>query len=149
MHLLGEPAVHLEEVAGEQGRLVAAGPRADLDDHRGMARRRPDYRRACPGEFSPSCSMPGAKVFELRLGIRSHLGIGLAGKELLGLGDLTTQLEVTAVRDRDLGERTAFLRQGRDPSDVGGDLGIEQHPLDLQESLIVRLKLLEHGSFVR
>ena len=36
-HLLGEPPVHLVEVAGEQGGLVAAGARPDLDDQGGVA----------------------------------------------------------------------------------------------------------------
>ena len=36
-HPLGEPAVHLVEVAREQGRLVAAGPGSDLEDQGGVA----------------------------------------------------------------------------------------------------------------
>ncbi len=86
-----------------------------------------------------------AQRFELGLGVRTHLGVGLAGNELLGLVDLAAELEVAAIGDRDLRQRAPFLRQGRCPRRVRDDVGIEQHLLDLQESLIIRLKLLEHG----
>ncbi len=97
----------------------------------------------------PLFLMASTQAFQLRLRVRSHLGIALAGEELLGLGDLATQLEVTAVGDGDLGQRTPLLRQGGHPPGVRSDVGVEHETLDLQESLVVGLKLLEHGRAVR
>ena len=111
-HLLGEPAVHLEQVAGEQGRLVAAGAGADLDDQRRMAGAGAAVVEQV-AELLALLLLPGPQALELGLGVGPHLGVGLAGAELLGLGDLPAQLEVTAVGDRDLRQRTPLLRQGR------------------------------------
>ena len=143
-HLLGEPPVHLEEVAGEQGRLVAAGAGPDLDDQGRMAGAGACGRRACRGARHPLARCRARSAVELGLGVGTHLGVGLAGAELLGLGDLPAQLQVAAVGERDLRQRAPFPRQGRDPRRVGRDLGVEQRPLDLQESLIIGLELLEH-----
>ena len=88
--------------------------------------------------------LAGPQGVELGLGVGTHLAVGLAVEELLGLRDLAAELQVSAVGQRDLRQRTPFLRQRRDPRRVGRDLGIEQGTLDLQESLVVGLELLEH-----
>ena len=115
-HLLGEPPVHLVQVAGEQGRFVAAGARPGSRRSAPRGRRRPCGRRA--GRAAPrlpACwRMP--QRFELGLGIRTHLGVGLAGAELLGLRDLPAQLQVAPIGDRDLRQRAPFPGQSGRPA---------------------------------
>ena len=94
---------------------------------------------------SPSCSWRAAERVELGLGVGPHLGVGLAGAELLGLGDLAAQFEIPAVGDRHLRQRAPFLRQGRARRASDDISGSSSDPLDLKESLIIGLELLEHG----
>ncbi len=147
-HLLGEPAIHLEEVAGEQRGLVAPRCHPDLDDQGRMVRAGAAIVEQV-AELVTLLLLPRLQPVELGLGIGTHLGIGLAGAESLGLRDLPAQLQVSAVGNRDLRQRTALPGQGRDPVRVGRDLGVEQGALDLQESLVVGLELLEHLSILR
>src|SRR5262249_16694629 len=73
------------------------------------------------------------------------LGVGLRRGQRLSLGDLPGQVEVAAVRQRDLGQRAALLRQRREPGAVGRDRRVEQRGLDLLEPLVVGLEFLEHA----
>ncbi len=112
-HLLGVAAVHLEQVAGEQGRLVAAGAGADLDDQGRMV----GAGLAIVEQVAERLAvlrLAGAEGVELGLGVGPHLGVGLGGAELSASAICATELEVAAVGQRDLGQRTPFLRQGRD-----------------------------------
>ena len=119
------------------------GPGADLHDQRRMAGAGLAVVEQV-AELLALLLLARAQAVELGLGVGTHLGIGLDGAELLGLGDLPAQLQVAAVGQRDLGQRTALLRQGRDPRRIGRDRRIEQRALDLQESLVIGLELLEH-----
>ena len=144
-HRLGEAAVHLVQVAGEQGRLVAPRAGPDLDDHRRVI----GARLAVVEEVAEGLGvglLALAEDRQLALGVRPHLGVGLGVEQGLGLLDLPAEVEVAAVQDRQLGERPRSFEQRGDPRDVGRDGRVEQGLLDFEEPLIVRLELLEHVS---
>jgi hypothetical protein len=109
---LREPAVHLEQVAGPQRRLLSAGAGADLDDDvLPLARVLRDEGRLEPGaELGGLFVEPRGLVGEER----GHLGIGLRRGELPRLPRLGTRRLVLAVRHDDrveLGESTAEVAQ--------------------------------------
>ena len=116
-HDLGVPAVHLHEVSGEQGGLVAAGSGADLHD---------EPRPIGPGllvvdqvaEVVAGLGLLRFQGLKLGLGVPSHLGVGLGVEQFGSLGDLAAEVEVARVGDRDLRQRAPLLGHRR--RHVGG-----------------------------
>ena len=88
--------------------------------------------------------VPQSQRRQLGLRIGTHLGVGLAGKELFGLVELTAELEITAIRDRDLCQRSTLLRERRRLIRVRNDRRIEEHLLNLEKPLVINLELLKH-----
>ena len=81
---------------------------------------------------------------ELGFGIRTHLGVRLARKKLFGFVNLTAELQIAAISDRDLRQRSPLLGSADATFAIRDDLGIEQHLLDLEKTLVISLKLFEH-----
>src|SRR5690606_27214413 len=117
--LLRVARVHPEEVAGEQGRLVAAGPRADLEEQIRVV------VRVLRHEMERELALAGlallAKRGRLLLAELAHLRI-LAARKLLGGGELLLELAVSR--------------------EVAGD-GLEPRvlPRELAEAVLVRDRL--------
>ncbi len=106
----GVPAVHLEQVAGEERGLVAAGPGADLDDQAravgagGLVVEEVAERLA-------DDVLAGPELVELGLGVGPHLEVGLGLDQRGGLGDLAAEVEVLPIRPGQLGQAPALLGQ--------------------------------------
>ena len=96
-------------------------------------------------KVSPSAACC-AQAFELAHGVRPHLRVGLGREEGLGLVDLAAQVEIVAISHSHFCQRTALLGQRGDFRDAGGDLGVEQQSLDLEEPLVIGLQFLKHGA---
>ncbi len=113
-HDFGVAAVHLDQVSREEGGLVTAGPRPDLDDHPRAVRSRLFVVNQVAQGFR-RLQFIGPERIHLRLGVGAHLGIGFGVEQCLGFGKLLPQLQVTAVRDGNPGQGSSLFRQDGDP----------------------------------
>ena len=131
----GVVAVHFEQVAGEQGRLVAAGAGADFhDDARAVG------VLAADGEIQQLAPQRLALVAQLRqlgLGQLAHLGV-VAVDHLLRFGDLAGDLLELAILLGQLAERAMLAGDGRNARGIRQHLGIHE----------VAFELLEAGQFL-
>ena len=144
---LGEPPVHLVEVAGPQRRLLSPRAGADLDDHILAVVR--VARRQQVLELGLQRVRPLLRAFGFGEEERRHLGVGLVlreGARLLGLGDGGS---VVAIRTDDVLELGEPLAERPHPFGIGGDVGrghlrgdLVVRDLDLRE---LRLEPGLHG----
>ena len=145
-HLLGEPAVHLVEVAGEQRGLVASGPGPDLHDQRRVVRARPAVVEQVAERLAllplPAPAGPRARP-RRRSASRSRSRRRRAAPPRRSAGPAPGSGR-RASRASPACPRSFARAVTRDGSAVTS--GSSSEPLDLQESLIVGLELLEHRS---
>ena len=112
--------VHLEQVAGEKRRLVAAGAGAYFDDAAGPVRVGAADRHV--EELVPELFALAFEVGKLGFGKLFHFGIG-PGDHLFGLFDLAVQMKEPAVLPAEFRQRPVLARHRRHPVGVGQDLG--------------------------
>ncbi len=125
-HRFGEPAVHLVEVAREQGRLIAAGTSTDLDDQRRVVRSGlPVIQQVAQGLALLRLPLPQA--LDLRRSAYERIsGSVSAANRASASASCRPSSRYRRIGNGQLRQRTALLGQGRHPRDVGHDLGIEQ-----------------------
>ena len=132
---VGVVAVHFVQVAGEQGRLVAAGAGADFHDHaRAVGVLAADRQLQ---QLAPQRLALVAQLRQLGLGQLAHLGV-VAVDHLLRFGDLAGDLLELAILLGQLAERAMLAGDGRDARRIRQHLGIDE----------VLFELLEAGQFL-
>ena len=131
----GVVLVHFEQVAGEQGRFVAAGAGADFHD---------DARAV--GVFAADGQVQAARSTALRARRaaaaarpRPARAFGVVAVDhLLRFGDLVVELLEPAILLGQLAERAVLAGDGRDARRIRQDLGVHE----------VCFELLEAGQFL-
>ena len=119
----GVVAIHLEQVAGEEGRFVATGAGADFHDQP-----RTGCVFAADGhleELRPQRFALVAQFRHLGLGELSHFRI-VAVDHLLRFGHLAIELFELAIFFGELTERTVLAGDGCNARGIGQDLGINK-----------------------
>ena len=110
-HALRHNAIHAEEVAGEQRRLVAAGAGADFEDGAFLVGR--VLRQQRDAQFLFERREPHARLGALALGKAAHLGIELGiFQKRFDTGDFLRLAAIGADRRDDIIEFGQFARQG-------------------------------------
>ena len=109
--VLGVVLVHLVEVAGEQGGLLAAGAGANFQDA-ARAGWRPRRRWSCRAARSSSLSRSALSCGQFGLGQLAHVGVGPVD-HLQGVADLGVEVLEAAVLRGQLGQRAVLARHGR------------------------------------
>jgi hypothetical protein len=133
--------VHLEQVAGEQRRLVAAGAGADL--HHAAAAVGVLAAERHRQQFIPQRLAAFDELGELRLGELAHVGV-FAGRHLARFDDLLAEVLERPVLARELGQRPVLARGRRQLRRVGQHALIAQVALELLEPGELRFKQVTH-----
>ena len=98
--------VHVVKVAGEQGRLVAAGAGADFHDEAVVS-----LALGQDEIFQPVLQrlLTASQIVQFLLGVLPHLRIGFRVEQRLGLGEIVADFLVFEIGFDALGERAVLL----------------------------------------
>ena len=129
--VLGVVLVHFVEVAGEQGRLLAAGAGADFQDAAGavgVLAADGHVQQVVPERFPL-----GLQLGQLPFGQLAQLGV-VPLEHLQGVADLGVEALEAAVLGGQLGQRAVLAHHGRQPGRIGQHLRIGELPFEFLEA---------------
>ena len=128
-------AIHVVQIAGEEGRLVAAGAGANLHHAAGAIGVFAADRQI--EQFVPVLLALGPQLGQLGLGQLAHLGVG-ALDHLERLGDLAVELLEAAILRGQLGQRAMLAGDRTHPVRIGEHRRIDE----------LAFQFLEAGQFL-
>ena len=134
--------VHLEEVGGEEGRLVPARALADLDDHVLFVVWVLRYEGQL--ELALQACLFRLQFFDFLSGIVLHLRVFLLGDQLTRLPDVGFGPTVGVIEIDQRAELRLFLAQALELGQVVVDVGVRQPLPDRVVASPDRFELLEH-----
>ena len=114
--------VHVEQIAGEKGRLVAPRPGADLEHDARAVRVLAADRQV--KEFLPEFLTGRFQLRQFHLGQLTHFRVG-TGDHFVRLGDLIVQIPEFAVAGRQLRDGAMLAHDVHEFRGVGEDFRID------------------------